>query len=238
MLIVTPRFLILPTFVVLTVLTPVYSNINTAGARNAAIRNNEIHDEPDANDSGDCFALGGLDLMFRTESNGPPNVSVVLTDPHGRRIGFDPLTKRSWDELPVAEGFIDCDASYADGSCHGIVQVCGPVTGVYKLEVIGQKASVYSLGISARSKRVKASNGLNSSFSEAEVKDIATRTGSRDILLLEYSRDPQAKIAVHIQPTLKPQPHPVAFHQPGTPDMQESRASGSLAGRGRQHAAD
>jgi hypothetical protein len=235
-LIVIPNFLILHTLVMLTLMTSVYSNINTADARKAAIRNHDIHDEPDAVDSGDCRALGELDLSFRTESNGPPNVGVVLTDPRGRRIGFDPLTKRPWDELPVAEGFIDCDASYADGSCHGIVQVCGPVTGVYKLEVIGQKASVYSLAISARSKRVKASTGFNSSFSEADVKDIATRTGSRDIFLLEYSRDPEAKIAVQIPPTLKAQQHAIAFHQPGTPDMQESRAGGSLVHR--QHAAD
>jgi hypothetical protein len=81
-LIVTPKFLILPTLFVLTLLTPVYSNVNTADARNAAIRNHEIHDEPDANDSGDCLALGELDLRFRTESNGPP---------HGRR-GVDRST--------------------------------------------------------------------------------------------------------------------------------------------------
>jgi hypothetical protein len=74
-----------------------------------------------------------------------------------------------------------------------MVQVCGPVSGVYKLEVIGLEASVYSLGVSARSKRVKVSNGFHSSLSEADVKDIATRRGSRDILLLDYSRDPEAK---------------------------------------------
>jgi hypothetical protein len=233
--IMIPKFLILHTLVMLTLLTPVYSNVNTADARNAAIRNHDIHDEPDADDSGDCLSLGELDLIFRTENNGPPNVGVVLTDPRGRRIGFDPLSNRAWDELPATEGFIDCDASYADGSCHGIVQVCGPVTGVYKLEVIGQKASVYSVGISARSKRVKVSNGFHSSISEADVKDIATRMGSRDIFLLDYSRDPEAKIAVQIPPTLKAQPHPVAFHQPGTPDTQESGAV-SLANR--QHAAD
>jgi hypothetical protein len=78
----------------------------------------------------------------------------VLTDPSGRRVGFDPFTKRSWDELPVAQGFIGCDESYAGGSCDR-VQVCGPVSGVYKLEVIAQKTSAYSLRLSARSKRVK-----------------------------------------------------------------------------------
>lgn len=226
---VIPKFLILPVLFVLTVLTPVFSKVDMADARNAAIRKHEIRDEPDADESGDCLALGELDLVFRTENNGPPNVGVVLTDPRGRRVGFDPLTKRSWDQLPMAQGFIDCDTSYPDGSCHGVVQVCGPVSGVYKLEVIGQKASVYSLSISARSKRVKAANGFHSSLSEADAKNIATRTRSRDILLLDYSRDPEAKIAVHIRPTLKPQPHSIDFHEPRTLNAQHSTAGGSLA---------
>lgn len=209
------NFLIVPALFVLTVLTPVYSNVNMADARNAEIRNHGIHDEPDADESGDCLSLGELDLMFRSENSGPPNIGVVLTDPRVRRIGFDPLTKRSWDKLPVAQGFIDCDASYADGSCQGIVQVCGPISGVYKIEVIGLKASVYSLGVSARSKRVKVSNGFQNSLSEADVKDIATRMGSRDILLLDYSRDPEAKIAVQIQPTLKAHEHANRQHAAG-----------------------
>ena len=210
-----PNLLTVPALFVLTVLTPVYSNINVVDARNAEISNHGIHDEADADESGDCLSLGELDLRFHSENNGPPNIGVVLTDPRGRRIGFDPLTQKSWDQLPLAQGLIDCDASYADGSCQGMVQVCGPVSGVYKLEVIGLETSVYSLGVSARSKRVKVVNGFHNSLSEADIKDIATRRGSRDILLLDYSRDPEAKIAVQIRPTLKAHQHANRQHADG-----------------------
>jgi hypothetical protein len=123
---------------VFTPLSSVFSSIYLSAMRTVAIANREIHDEPEAADLGDCVALGELGLIFSTENNGALNVGVVVTDPRGRRIGFDPLTKSSWDELRLAQGFINCDASYADGRCRGIVQVCGPVSGGYKVEVVGQ----------------------------------------------------------------------------------------------------
>jgi hypothetical protein len=160
--------------------------------------------------------LGELELTFRSENNGPPNIGVVLTDPRGRRFGFDPVTKKSWDELPVAQGFIDCDQSHAGVSCQGIVDVCGPVSGVYKLEVIGLKTSVYGVGVSTRSKRVNFGNRFYNSFSQADVKDVGARMGSRDILVLDYSRDPEAKIAVQIEPTLKA--HQTSNRRPAAED--------------------
>jgi hypothetical protein len=86
------------------------------------------------------FSLGALDIVFRTGNVGPPNVGLVLTDPGGRRIGFDPITKRAWQALPVAQGDINCDDLGRTNTCWGIVQVCGPISGTYKLEVtLGQR---------------------------------------------------------------------------------------------------
>jgi len=85
--------------------------------------------EPDPDDTGDCLSLGELDIVFHTGNDGPPNVGVVLTDPRGRRIGFDPLIKHAWQALPVAQGDISCDDLSRTNTCRGIVQVCGPITG-------------------------------------------------------------------------------------------------------------
>jgi hypothetical protein len=52
-----------------------------------------LMDELDPDDGGDCLSLGALDIVFRTDNYGPPSVGVILTDPRGRRIGFDLLTK-------------------------------------------------------------------------------------------------------------------------------------------------
>ena len=156
-------------------------------------------DEVDPDDNGHCLSLGALDIVFRTANYGPPNVGVVLTDPRGRRFGFNPLTKRAWDALPVAQGYIDCDALDDLGTCRGVVQVCGPISGTYKLEVIARQTTDYSLSISARSKAVHDGDGLQSSHSEDELNNVAIRARSRSIVLLNYSRDPQQSATAQLQ---------------------------------------
>jgi hypothetical protein len=110
-------------------------------------------DELDAKEANDCFSLGELDIAFRTHNNGEPNVGVVLTDPHGRRIGFDPLTKHAW-------------------------------------QVIAQRTTTYSVNIFGRSKTLLDDGRLQFSRSERDLNNLAIREGSRDIVLLKYSRDP------------------------------------------------
>ena len=77
----------------------------------------------------DCLSMGELDIVVRTDNNGVPKVGVMLTDPRGRRIGFDPLTKHGWQQFPEAEGYVDCDDPCGSDACRGIVQVCGLVAG-------------------------------------------------------------------------------------------------------------
>lgn len=158
----------------------------------------EPMDELDPNDDGACLSLGALDIVFRTDNYGSPNVGIVLTDPRGRRIGFDPLIKRAWQALPVAQGYIDCDDLQGRGSCRGVVQVCGPVSGAYKIEVIAPKTTDYSMSISARSKEVLRGDGLQSSYSEANLSNIAIRARSRDIVLLNYSRNFRANLTAQL----------------------------------------
>jgi hypothetical protein len=187
-----PKLLALLTVFMFTLLRPLFSNVTEAGQRKAAMPIPQVHDEADADELADCLALGRLYIVFRSDNIGPPNVGIVLTDPQGRRFGFDPLTKTGWSEMPVAQGLIDCDANDAVNDCRGTVEVCGPRSGEYALEVIGQNRSLYSLGIYARSKRVKVGESLQSSVSEAHVRRVATHKGSRDIYLLKYSRSAQS----------------------------------------------
>ena len=85
--------------------TPARSHASFVHVPNLAdARIRDILDEPDPDDTGNCLSLGELDIVFRTGNDGPPNVGVVLTDPRGRRIGFDPLIKHAWQALPVAQG--------------------------------------------------------------------------------------------------------------------------------------
>jgi hypothetical protein len=158
-----------------------------------------VFDELDPDDTGDCLSLGELDFVFRTENDGPPNVGVVLTDPHGRRIGFDPLIKHAWQALPVAQGDINCDDLGRTNTCWGIVQVCGPISGTYRLEVIALKTTAYSVRVFARSREVPDGDSLQSHFSKTDFNNLAIRKRSREIVLLHYSRDPQENVTAQLQ---------------------------------------
>jgi hypothetical protein len=159
----------------------------------------EVVDERDPGDEGDCFVLGELDIAFHTNNDGPPTIGVLLTDPRGRRIGFDPLTKHAWQELPEAEGFVDCDASGGKLTCGGIVRVCGPLSGTYKLEAIAQETYRYTIRISARSEETGHGPNLQSSSSSDVLRNISVRKGYREVISLHYSRDSAVKVAAQLQ---------------------------------------
>jgi hypothetical protein len=99
-------------------------------------------------------------------------VGVVLRDPRGRRIGFDPLTKHTWQELPVAQGYIDCDRSDGADACQGLVQVCGAVSGIYQLEVIAQQTTTYNVNVFGRSKSVLDAGAIRFSRSESDLNNL------------------------------------------------------------------
>jgi hypothetical protein len=175
------------------------------------VNTREVQDERDPNDAADCVALGELDIAFHTNNSGPPTTGIVLTDPRGRRIGFDPLTKRAWQELPVAQGLIDCDESDGKDACRGLVEVCGALSGTYKLLIIANAASDYTLTISARSQEVRGGQHLRSSYSDYDLISIPIRKGSRNLISVTYSRDPNLRVAAHLQ-KLRDERYETRFH--------------------------
>jgi len=180
--------------------TPARSHANFVDVPSlAGTRIRDVLDELDPEDISDCLPLGILDIVFRTGNDGPPNVGIVLTDPRGRRIGFDPVTKRAWQALPVAQGDINCDDLGRTSTCWGIVQVCGPISGTYKLEVIALKTTAYSVSVLAKSKEVLDGNSVQSHFSKTDLNSLAIQKRSRQIVLLHYSRDPQENITAQLQ---------------------------------------
>jgi hypothetical protein len=197
---VTSTAVTIVSLLMLAIPTPVFSNVPfTHAVTTVPLSKHEIRDEPDPDDSEDCFTLGELDIAFRTNHNGPPQIGVVLTDPRGRRTGFDPLTKHAWGEIPEGEGFIDCDSSDGKDTCSGYLQVCGPLSGSYELEVIGRESSNYTVSVSARSKEIRNGERFWSSRSNTKLNNLAIRQGSRDVISLSYSRDAALKVAAQLQ---------------------------------------
>ena len=177
--------------------------VNVFSVRNTSPR--DVIEELDPDDIGDCLSLGELEIVFRTGNDGPPNIGVVLTDPRGRRIGFDPFIKHAWQALPVAQGDINCDDLGDTNTCRGIVQVCGPISGTYRLEVIALQTTAYSVSVFARSREVVDGNSFYSRWSKKDLNNMAIRKRSREIVLLHYSRDPKMQVTAQLQRPLNTQ---------------------------------
>ena len=163
---------------------PALSNASLVNALKVRDTNTrEVVDELDPDDTNGCFSLGELDIVFRSDNSGPPNVGIVLTDPRGRRIGFDLLNKHAWQALPVAQGDINRDDLGGTNTCRGIVQVCGPISGTYRLEVIALQTTAYSMSVFARSREVVDGNSLYSQCSKKDFNNLAIRKRSREIVI-------------------------------------------------------
>lgn len=193
----------------------------------SVVNTREVRDERDPNDARDCIALGVLDIAFHTNNSGSPAIGIVLTDPRGRRIGFDPLTKRGWQQLPAAQGSIDCDESDGNDPCRGLIEVCGALSGTYGLEIIANLASEYTLTISARSREVRDGQHSSSSYSDYDLTSIPIRKDSRNFISVTYSRDPNLRVRARLQ-KLRVEPYETRFH-PNTCRSGNQRQRGCVA---------
>jgi hypothetical protein len=100
---------------------------------------------------------------------------------------------------PWPKGSIDCDESGGKDASRGLVEVCGALSGTYKLEIIANAGSDCTLTISARSQEVRDGQHLWSSYSDYDLISIPIRKGSRNFISVTYSRDPNLRVAAQLQ---------------------------------------
>lgn len=99
----------------------------------------QLYDEVDSTELQLCYSMGEINLAYKSGEVGAPSVGLRITDPRGRKIGYDPRSHKGWQELPLAEGFVDCDENEDSGEprqCAGHIRICGPISGTYKVEVL------------------------------------------------------------------------------------------------------
>jgi len=113
---------------------------------------------------------------------------------------------------------MNCDDPDGAGACRGSIQICGPLTGTYTLELIAPETTAYSVSICARSKGLIDGNSLQSSRSEADLNNVILRARSRDVVLLNYSRDPQDNVTAQLQHSLHALKSDTRSH--GHPDLE------------------
>ena len=158
----------------------------------------QIRDEADPTDQQSCESMGQIGIVYETGNAGPPNIGLRITDPRGRKIGYDPRTPKVWQELPLADGFVECneiDDKTGLKHCAAHIQICGPVSGTYKLEVLPTQNGTYSIIVTGTSESRRDPAGPHSTASRAEFRS-EIRKQSPDVLTLNYSREAGTKISL------------------------------------------
>lgn len=156
----------------------------------------EIHDEVDPTEQQSCYSMGQINITYESGEVGPPGVGLRVTDPRGRKIGYDLGANKGWQELPVAQAFFDCDENEDTGElrhCAGHVQICGPISGTYQVEVLPTHSGRYSISASGRSQDIRDERSLHSTGSQVELKSEMWEQKPAT-LLLQYSREAGVQI--------------------------------------------
>ena len=156
----------------------------------------ELRDEADPEAEQACFSMGRITLNYASGEVGPPTIGFRITDPRGRTIGYDPRTNEGWQEMPLAQAFLDCDENEETGElrlCKGHIEICGPISGTYQVEVLPTRSSTYSMKASATSQRARIESGFHTTSSQADFEgEVFEHQPAR--LQLRYSREAGSQI--------------------------------------------
>ena len=119
-------------------------------------------------------------------------VDLMITDPQGRRLGDDPIAHANYDEIPSAyyeAGGIDDDETGApEEDPAKTIFIPNPVSGSYKLTIVGAKAGKYSCEFTGQDGK--------GTREPAELKDLAIRTDEVQVFMVRFPATVEAKIEV------------------------------------------
>jgi hypothetical protein len=156
----------------------------------------ELRDEADPEAEQACFSMGRITLNYASGEVGPPTIGFRITDPRGRTIGFDPRINEGSQEMPLAQAFLDCDENEETGElrhCKGHIEICGPISGIYQVEVLPTRSGTYSMNASATSQRMRIESGFHTTSSQADFEgEVFEHQPAR--LQLRYSRETGSQI--------------------------------------------
>jgi hypothetical protein len=149
-------------------------------------------------DEQDCLSSGRMTIVYASNDVGLPDVAFQITDPRARKIGYDPTKNRGWQQMPLAQAFLDCDQNDDMGElrdCKGHIEICGPISGTYQIEVLPTKNSNFSLNAWGTSQSERAASAPKATHSQVEWKS-QIREHELVILFLQYSRQAGTQITL------------------------------------------
>jgi hypothetical protein len=156
----------------------------------------EIHEERDPDNEQACFSMGRMTIDYATGEPGLPKVAFRITDPRGREMGYDPRSNRGWQQMPLAQAYFDCDENEDTGEirdCKDHIEICGPISGTYRMELLSPQSAKYEINVSAASQRVRTESGSEVTVSRADL-EVAIHKHDSAVLWLQYSREAGSKI--------------------------------------------
>jgi len=142
---------------------------------------------------GVCFALKvgpeNAQIEFYGDDEG---VYTIITDPQGRRVGYDITTKKYIEEFPASFGFSFKDIDEVGNEVGGRDEISDKfngggmlnlIPGTYTIEVIGVSLTTYDLDI-AISRRITSEGFTSFSFNGIIDKDLTSK------FEMTYNSDP------------------------------------------------
>ena len=145
-----------------------------------------------------CFTMGTLNISYRSEDIATPNIGLRVTDPWGRAIGYDLRTDKGWQQLPLGQAFFTCDGDDETGAtrnCQGHIEICGPVSGAYQVEILPTQSSTYAISIAATTQNLQGDQGSSQAITRAEAEG-TIQNGQPEFLTLHYSRESARQITL------------------------------------------
>lgn len=155
-----------------------------------------IHLDTDPADEQACFSMGRMVIDYSSGDSGAARPGFRVIDPLGRRIGYDPQTSRSWQEMPLAQAYLDCDQNEETGefaNCIDHIEICGPVSGTYRIELASSQSTSYVIKVLAFSQRTRTGSAYEITTSVADLQG-AINHKEPATLLLHYSREPGSQV--------------------------------------------
>lgn len=156
----------------------------------------QIQDEDDPKGEAACFSRGRLDIAYESGDVGPPGVGLRITDPRGRTIGYDLRINKGWQEMPLAQASLYCDQNLDTGqlrNCQGEIEICGPISGSYQVQVLPVRNGRYSITASAAIQGKVDEPGYKMTGFRAELTGEINEQ-KIELITLQYSREAGAEI--------------------------------------------
>lgn len=130
-------------------------------------------------------------------------VEMYITDPEGKKAGFDPTTNTFYEEIPFASygtKYLGADDGGGGLIEAGMLDIPDPVDGEYTLTVVGTGNGEY--GLEARESDDKTNITSNSIFATTTVNQTST-------YLIEFSLDPETPVVIQEKAQIKIIPNKV-----------------------------